>query len=267
MRYMARSWLNLKTLHWYIYYAQIFCVHGGLSPTINTLDQIRTIDRKQEVPHDGPMCDLLWSDPEEITGWGVSPRGAGYLFGSDIVANFNQVGTQKFSSTNCSQMTSLLLPSLTDRIHGLNPPSHRKHPRYNALNFARICRGVWYCLIPHFTEAFTHFNCPLSPVEPSWSHMPRSSTGDGGLPLAFRRKCSHRLVRTKLLLSLWQCGSYLAAGWCSEQRVCHIPRRTAGESSICAYACQSFLIGELAIPAFPSSSVRVFLFSCDVFYG
>ena len=26
--------------------------------------QIRTIDRKQEVPHDGPMCDLLWSDPE-----------------------------------------------------------------------------------------------------------------------------------------------------------------------------------------------------------
>lgn len=43
---------------------KIFCVHGGLSPSIHTLDQIRTIDRKQEVPHDGPMCDLLWSDPE-----------------------------------------------------------------------------------------------------------------------------------------------------------------------------------------------------------
>ncbi|MGH0181199.1 UNVERIFIED_CONTAM: hypothetical protein FKN15_005935, partial [Acipenser sinensis] len=39
---------------------RIFCVHGGLSPSIQTLDQIRTIDRKQEVPHDGPMCDLLW---------------------------------------------------------------------------------------------------------------------------------------------------------------------------------------------------------------
>uniref|UniRef100_A0A671U6S2 Serine/threonine-protein phosphatase n=1 Tax=Sparus aurata TaxID=8175 RepID=A0A671U6S2_SPAAU len=50
---------------------------------------IRTIDRKQEVPHDGPMCDLLWSDPEDTTGWGVSPRGAGYLFGSDVVAQFN----------------------------------------------------------------------------------------------------------------------------------------------------------------------------------
>jgi len=38
-----------------------------------------------QVPHDGPMCDLLWSDPEDIDGWGVSPRGAGYLFGHDIV--------------------------------------------------------------------------------------------------------------------------------------------------------------------------------------
>ncbi|KAI0231143.1 Serine/threonine-protein phosphatase 4 catalytic subunit [Lamellibrachia satsuma] len=68
---------------------KIFCVHGGLSPSIQTLDQIRSIDRKQEVPHDGPMCDLLWSDPEDTQGWGVSPRGAGYLFGSDVVAQFN----------------------------------------------------------------------------------------------------------------------------------------------------------------------------------
>eukprot|EP00002_Diphylleia_rotans_P021238 TRINITY_DN4137_c0_g2_i1.p1 TRINITY_DN4137_c0_g2~~TRINITY_DN4137_c0_g2_i1.p1 ORF type:complete len:305 (+),score=65.75 TRINITY_DN4137_c0_g2_i1:86-1000(+) len=67
---------------------RVFCVHGGLSPSINTLDQIRTIDRKQEVPHDGPMCDLMWSDPEDIEGWGMSPRGAGYLFGGDIVKQF-----------------------------------------------------------------------------------------------------------------------------------------------------------------------------------
>uniref|UniRef100_A0A183CI90 Serine/threonine-protein phosphatase n=1 Tax=Globodera pallida TaxID=36090 RepID=A0A183CI90_GLOPA len=48
---------------------RIFCVHGGLSPSIETIDQIRTIDRKQEVPH-GPMCGLLWSDPEESVGYG-----------------------------------------------------------------------------------------------------------------------------------------------------------------------------------------------------
>lgn len=75
---------------------KIFCVHGGLSPSINTLDQIRVIDRKQEVPHDGAMCDLMWSDPEDIDGWGVSPRGAGYLFGGDIVANF--IATNKLDS-------------------------------------------------------------------------------------------------------------------------------------------------------------------------
>jgi hypothetical protein len=38
----------------------IFCLHGGLSPSIDTLDQIRALDRVQEVPHEGPMCDLLW---------------------------------------------------------------------------------------------------------------------------------------------------------------------------------------------------------------
>ncbi|KAL6196250.1 hypothetical protein ACLB2K_031865 [Fragaria x ananassa] len=69
---------------------KIFNVHGGLSPAISTLDQIRTIDRKQEVPHDGAMCDLLWSDPEDIVdGWGLSPRGAGFLFGGSVVSSFN----------------------------------------------------------------------------------------------------------------------------------------------------------------------------------
>jgi len=67
---------------------RVFCVHGGLSPNLQMIDQIRAIDRKQEVPHDGPMCDLLWSDPDDIKGWGVSPRGAGYLFGADITKVF-----------------------------------------------------------------------------------------------------------------------------------------------------------------------------------
>ncbi|CAD8124871.1 unnamed protein product (macronuclear) [Paramecium tetraurelia] len=69
---------------------KIFCVHGGLSPSIKTMDDIRAIDRKQEVPHDGAMCDLMWSDPDEIEGWNLSPRGAGYLFGGDVVDDFNR---------------------------------------------------------------------------------------------------------------------------------------------------------------------------------
>ena len=71
---------------------KVLCVHGGLSPAINTLDQIRVIDRKQEVPHDGAMCDLMWSDPDQdIEGWGLSSRGAGYLFGGDVVQKFNEI--------------------------------------------------------------------------------------------------------------------------------------------------------------------------------
>ena len=36
------------------------------------------------------MCDLMWSDPvETMKGFHVSPRGAGYLFGEDIVEAFN----------------------------------------------------------------------------------------------------------------------------------------------------------------------------------
>uniref|UniRef100_A0A914CF02 Serine/threonine-protein phosphatase n=1 Tax=Acrobeloides nanus TaxID=290746 RepID=A0A914CF02_9BILA len=67
----------------------IFCVHGGLSPSIPFVDQIRCIDRRQEVPHDGPMCDLLWSDPDDIPqGFATSPRGAGYLFGPDVANDF-----------------------------------------------------------------------------------------------------------------------------------------------------------------------------------
>ena len=70
-----------------------YVVHGGLSPSIETIDDIRTkINRKQEVPHEGSFCDLLWSDPDEsIIGWGASPRGAGFVFGPDVVEQFLHV--------------------------------------------------------------------------------------------------------------------------------------------------------------------------------
>lgn len=68
---------------------KIFCLHGGLSPMIESIDQIRELNRLQEVPHEGPMCDLLWSDPDDRGGWGISARGAGFTFGQDISEQFN----------------------------------------------------------------------------------------------------------------------------------------------------------------------------------
>lgn len=63
---------------------EVLCVHGGLSPDINTVDQIRTLDRNQEIPYKGAFCDLVWSDPEEVDTWSMSPRGAGWLFGAKV---------------------------------------------------------------------------------------------------------------------------------------------------------------------------------------
>ena len=67
----------------------IFATHGGLSPSCQRLDQIRVLDRFKEIPHDGIMADLVWSDPDpEILDFKLSPRGAGYLFGYDIMEKF-----------------------------------------------------------------------------------------------------------------------------------------------------------------------------------
>lgn len=70
---------------------KILCVHGGLSPEIKTIDDIEKIDRFREIPHDGPMCDLVWSDPASIRGFQPSCRDAGFQFGADITRNWNAV--------------------------------------------------------------------------------------------------------------------------------------------------------------------------------
>ena len=72
---------------------RIFCVHGGLSPELRSIDQMQTIERVQEIPHSGSYCDLMWSDPEDILDWAVSPRGAGYLFGSKATKEFSYVNS------------------------------------------------------------------------------------------------------------------------------------------------------------------------------
>jgi len=64
-------------------------MHGGLSPDLKTMEQIRRIIRPTDVPDKGLLCDLLWADPsKEIQGWEVNDRGVSYVFGADVVAAF-----------------------------------------------------------------------------------------------------------------------------------------------------------------------------------
>jgi serine/threonine-protein phosphatase PP1 catalytic subunit len=68
---------------------KILCMHGGLSPELENLGQIREIQRPTEIPDNGLLCDLLWSDPDQKNeGWTDSDRGISCTFGADVVADF-----------------------------------------------------------------------------------------------------------------------------------------------------------------------------------
>lgn len=86
-------------------------MHGGLSPKISTIDLMRSIERNVEIPSNGPLCDLMWSDPEDIETWKQNSRGAGWLFGAKVV--------QEFMKNNSV--------SLIIRAHQLVKEGYKKH--------------------------------------------------------------------------------------------------------------------------------------------
>ena len=70
---------------------KIFCVHGGLSPSLTHMDDIRQIARPTDVPDYGLLNDLLWSDPADMeSDWEANERGVSYCFGKKIIMEFLQ---------------------------------------------------------------------------------------------------------------------------------------------------------------------------------
>lgn len=68
---------------------KIFCVHGGLSPALRDMDDIRNIARPTDVPDYGLLNDLLWSDPADMEqDWEANERGVSYCFGKKVITDF-----------------------------------------------------------------------------------------------------------------------------------------------------------------------------------
>merc|ERR1712146_406753 len=67
---------------------KIICMHGGLSPEINNMEQVRRLVRPTDVPDTGLICDLLWADPDkDIAGWEENDRGVSFIYGPVVRAH------------------------------------------------------------------------------------------------------------------------------------------------------------------------------------
>lgn len=68
---------------------KIFCVHGGLSPVLNSMDEIRHVSRPTDVPDFGLINDLLWSDPiDSPNEWEDNERGVSYCYNKVAINKF-----------------------------------------------------------------------------------------------------------------------------------------------------------------------------------
>ncbi|CAI4222112.1 unnamed protein product [Auanema sp. JU1783] len=65
---------------------RILCMHGGISPDLTSIEQLRNLNRLPEPVNPSVQLDLLWSDPDgAINGWAPSSRGVSFVFGVDAL--------------------------------------------------------------------------------------------------------------------------------------------------------------------------------------
>ena len=95
-RYNIRLWKAFTDLFNYLPVAaliddKILCMHGGLSPDLKNIQSIQDISRPTDIPDQGLLCDLLWSDPDkEAVDYDENDRGVSVIFGEKVVTDFNK---------------------------------------------------------------------------------------------------------------------------------------------------------------------------------
>ncbi|KAG8810420.1 3',5'-cyclic-nucleotide phosphodiesterase (PDEase) (3':5'-CNP) [Serendipita sp. 407] len=153
----------------------LFCVHGGLSPHLETIDDIQAIDRFQEPPTRGLMCDLLWSDPardhshDEVDFVENPQRGCSYYYGYKAVRRFldhnrlsllirahevEESGYRRFTTNNqrAHLMTLFSAPNYLDFYGNLGAVMVYERGKMSVRQFKYTEHPYW---LPNFADAFT----------------------------------------------------------------------------------------------------------------
>lgn len=158
---------------------QFFCVHGGLSPELKTLDDLVRLDRFREPPTSGLMCDLLWADPIEDydednmdqTFVRNSVRGCSYAFTYKASCQFlertgllsiiraheaQDAGYRMYKRTKTMGFPSLLTmfsaPNYLDTYN--NKAAVLKYEN-NVMNIRQFNASPHPYWLPHFMDVFT----------------------------------------------------------------------------------------------------------------
>ncbi|XP_022701510.1 serine/threonine-protein phosphatase PP1-like isoform X4 [Varroa jacobsoni] len=67
----------------------IICMHGGLSPELDNLNQLRDIPRPIDIPNHGLLCDILWADPDDDVIVGIHFRAVSLQAGARTTVEFH----------------------------------------------------------------------------------------------------------------------------------------------------------------------------------
>lgn len=153
----------------------LFCVHGGLSPHMDSIHDIQMLDRFQEPPTKGLMCDLLWSDPardhshDEVDFVENPQRGCSYFYGYKAVRRFldqnrlsllirahevEESGYRRFAShgQRAHLMTLFSAPNYLDFYNNLGAVMVYEKGKMSVRQFKHTEHPYW---LPNFSDAFT----------------------------------------------------------------------------------------------------------------
>lgn len=122
---------------------QLFCVHGGISPDIKTLEDVEKIDRFMEPPVSGPMCDLLWSDPEPDFDTKKSTK--------DFKANTVRGCSYSYSYKACSDFIARNNLICIVRAHEVKEAGHFMAKKHEVTNFPVL---ITIFSAPNYCDAY-----------------------------------------------------------------------------------------------------------------